>query len=200
MGDISLHEVLRALSAPVPSPAAASAAAASAATGASLLVMAAEATARRLPEGQEKTAVAEMGAKAGRMRNMLEDVYEQDAEAYGRLLELRKRSPSIERDGLMERAWKTATIIPGAMGRAAMISLRLAGDLAPKAPPAARPDVAAAAWLCYAAVQASLIIVHRNLTHISDMAFREKFVRNLSFLDDRDRVLKSVLKATTSEM
>lgn len=199
MGDTNLHEVLRSLSAPVPSPAAASAAAVSAATGASLLVMSAEATARRMPEGPERTEIVDIGAKAGRMRNMLEDVYEQDASAFGRVVELRRLPPGPERKEKLERAWKTATIVPGAMGRSAMICLRLASDLAPKVTPAARTDVAAAAWLCHAAVQVSLLIVRRNLASIADEAFREKILRNLPFLDDRDALLRAVLELTQDE-
>lgn len=194
-----MHEVLMALSAPVPSPAAASAAAASAAAGAALLVMAARTTIRRLPEGPPKVKVVGISEKAGRMRNMLEDVYEQDAAAYERVLKLLRQPENLERDALLERAWKTATIVPGALGRAAMICLRLASDLLPLAPPTARPDVTTAAWLCYAAVQASLTIVQGNLTHITDAAFREKFIKNLTFLSERDVLLKNIIDQRADE-
>lgn len=200
MGDTNLHAILEALSAPMPSPAAAGAAAASAAMGAALLVMAAQTTARRLPDGPERSAAVAVGEKAGRMRNMLEDIYEQDPVAYARVMGLRKQRASPERDELLCRAWKTATIIPGAMGRAAMICLRLAAELIRIAPPAVGSDIAIAAWHCHATVLASLTIVRRNLAYIQDTAFHEKILRNLSFLDDRDAFLKTVVDVSEGEM
>ena len=198
MGDENLHAILEMLAAPIPSPAAASGAAVAASVGASLLIMAAATISHRLPEGAEKSVVEGLGDKAHRMRNMLEDVFDQDAKAYGRVVRLRAQQKGAERDEQLERAWKTATIIPGVLGRSAMICLKVAADLAPKAPLAARPDIVTAALLLHAAVQASLVIVQRNLTHVADQAFCQKIRRNQSFLDDRDALLVLVVQSAGS--
>lgn len=191
--DGTLHELLAALSAPGVAPAGISGSALSGAAGAALILKVARITERKLPPGPDREKALMVASKVERLRNMLEDIVDQDAEAYTKLI----RTKSAHAKGLaeaetLERALKTVTLIPGAMGRAAMICINLADELADVAYPVVLSDLSMGAWLCYAAVEASLMALSHNLGEISDQAFCDKIRSKLDFFDDRASTMERI--------
>ena len=195
--DSTLHQLLAAYSAPAVAPAGISGSALAGAIGAALMVKVARITERKLPPGPERDKVVELGEKIERLRNVLEDVVDEDAEAYAKLVRIKSaHAKGLESDEALERALKTSTIIPGAMGRAAMICINLAAELAEVAYPRALWDLAMGVWLCNVAVEASLAAVAHNLSEISDDAFQAKILGKLGFFDNRSSTLDAILSTT----
>ncbi len=189
----TLHELLAAYSAPGVSPAGISAGALSAAVGAALILKVARISERKISPGPELEKVQMVASKVERLRNMLEDVVDQDAEAYGRLVRIKSaHTKGLESFETVERALKTVTLLPGAMGRAAMICINLADELVDVAYPVVLSDLYMGAWLCRAGVEASLMALNHNLEEISDTAFCEKIRSKLDFFDHRNDVLERI--------
>ncbi|MBI2953306.1 MAG: cyclodeaminase/cyclohydrolase family protein [Chloroflexi bacterium] len=192
-----MHELLAAFAAPAVAPAGISGSAISGAIGAALLVKVARLSERKLPEGPERAKAVMLADKIGRLSIMLEDVVDQDAAAYTKLVSVKSaHAKGLESDETLERAMKTVTLIPGAMGRAAMICINLAVELAEIAHPPALSDVAMGALLCNAAAEASLIAVKHNLDEISDESFCSKILSKLDFFDGRDAKLERIARTT----
>ena len=191
--DLTLHELLSAYSAPGVAPAGISGSALGGAVGAALIVKVGRISQRRLEPGPERDRLSRLADKVENLRNMLEDIVEQDATAYARVVRLKSPSRSGENGADLERALKTATIIPGAMGRAALICVNSAAEMVEMAYPPVLPDLGMGAWLCFAAAETSLLTVKHNLTQIADEAFAKKILSRLDFFDDRAATLGRIL-------
>lgn len=192
----SLHELLATYSAPAPAPAGISGSALGATVGAALILKAARITERRLTDEARRETVAMIASKVERLRNMLEEIVDQDAKAYTKLVRVKSAyAKGLESDIALENALKTVTLIPGAMGRAAMICINLARELADLAYPAVLSDLAMGAWLCYAAVEASLLALQHNLEEITDQSFCNKIRSKLDFFEQREALVQQVTLA-----
>ncbi len=197
--DCTLHQLLAAYSAPTIVPAGISGCALSGAIGAALILKVAILSARKLPEGHAREKVLAIARRVEPLRNMLEDIVDQDAKACARLAKTKSgHGKGVESDDTLQRALKTATIVPGAMGRASMICLNLATDLVEFAHPPALPDLAMGAWLCRAAAESSLLAMQHNLQEITDKAFCDKITAQMSFFDGRQASLERILLAVDS--
>lgn len=192
--DCTLDELLAAYSAPAVAPAGISGSALGGAVGAALIVKVARITERKLPPGSAREKVAMVASKVERLRSMLEDIVDHDSNAYANLVRVKvAQSKGLETIEAVERAVKTATLIPGAMGRAAMICVNLAEEIVDIAHTAALTDLAMGSWLCYAAAEASLLAVKHNLNQIDDEAFCQKILGKLDFFDNRATTLQHIL-------
>ncbi|MBI4319278.1 MAG: cyclodeaminase/cyclohydrolase family protein [Chloroflexi bacterium] len=193
--DLSLHDLLEAYSAPAVAPAGASAAALTGALGASLVVKVARITHRRLAPGPDRDHALAVADKVGRFRQMLEDIVDQDVEAYARVVRLKAKPNRHSNQQDIERALKTATLVPGAMGRAAVICVNSAAELVEIAHLPALSDLGMGARLCLTAAEISLMTVQHNLSQIADESFRQKILGRLDFFDNRSATLDTILAA-----
>ena len=192
--EYNLDDLLKAYSAPAVAPAGVSGSALTAAVGAALIVKVARITERKLPSGADRERVASAAERVERTRNMLRDIVLQDAEAYSKLVRAKTLyAKGEETQENVQLAIKTATLIPGAMGRAAMICINLAADIVDVAYAPATSDLAMGSLLLSSAVEAHLLAVRHNLDEITDEAFRAKILSKHDFFDARAATLQRIL-------
>jgi formiminotetrahydrofolate cyclodeaminase len=165
-----------------------------------LIVKVARISERKLPPGAERDKTAMVSGKVERLRMMLEDIVDHDTNAYSNLVRLKvANTKGMASDESVERALKTATLIPGAMGRAALLCVNLAREIVHIAFGPALADLAMGSWLCYAATEASIMAVEYNLNQIKDQEFCSKIHRKLGFFDNRNDTLQHIIDVVRGE-
>lgn len=165
---------LRELASSSPTPGGGSAAALTGAMSAALVGMVAELAARR---GADAAAAI---SRAEGLREKLLRLADEDARAYDRVAQALKlpKGTDAERESrrqAIQKALRGAAEVPLETARTCLEVLALAVDFLPQCPNAARSDLACAAALAQAAVEAALYNVDANCLQLRDEALLAEF-------------------------
>ena len=153
-------------------PGGGSAAALARAMGASLVAMVAELTIGRADAAEHQSHLVELRDEAVAHQQLLLDLAEQDARAYGSVVAARRMPKETEaerssRATAMRRTMVSAAEIPLLTAGAAIDVLELARAIAPIGNPNAVSDAGVAAQLAAAAVRGAILNVRINLPYLA---------------------------------
>lgn len=187
------------VAAPTPAPGGGSVSALAGALAASLASMVSGLT---LHKGSHKTAVEhvqETLAQADRLRGELAALVEEDARAYGQVMEAyRKPKGSTqekkERSIAIQEALEGAARVPLAVMEGAVEVLHLLPGLLESGLSSAASDVAVANYLAQAAVKGAAANVRTNLSSLKDQALVQELEDQLLSLEGRAQELSAALE------
>jgi formiminotetrahydrofolate cyclodeaminase len=171
--DLTLRELNARLASREPIPGGGSAAAVAGALGASLVAMVAELTIGRPDAAEHESALRDLRDEAVAHQQLLLDLAEQDARAYGAVVAARRMPKESEeerttRAEAMRRTMVAAAEVPLLTAGAAVDVLELARAVAPIGNPNAISDAGVAAELAAAAVRGAILNVRINLPFLAD--------------------------------
>jgi methenyltetrahydrofolate cyclohydrolase len=176
-----LQAFLVALASGDPTPGGGAAAALGGALAAALVAMVSRATAGRDPGARDEMTVIAM--RADELRELLTGLVTQDMDAYRGLLDARRsRQPEAA-----ERALRRATEVPLMVARDSQSVLTVCETAASRARASTLSDLAVAAALGWAALEAGALTARANLGDLQDAAFVEASERELARLLDNGR-------------
>jgi formiminotetrahydrofolate cyclodeaminase len=172
LADLDLRELNARLASREPIPGGGSAAALAGAMGASLVAMVAELTIGRADAAEHQSHLVELRDEAVAHQQLLLDLAEQDARAYGSVVAARRMPKETEaerssRAAAMRRTMVAAAEIPLLTAGAAIDVLELARAIAPIGNPNAVSDAGVAAQLAAAAVRGAILNVRINLPYLA---------------------------------
>jgi formiminotetrahydrofolate cyclodeaminase len=172
LADLDLRELNARLASREPIPGGGSAAALAGAMGASLVAMVAELTIGRADAAEHQSHLVELRDEAVAHQQLLLDLAEQDARAYGSVVAARRMPKETEaerssRATAMRRTMVAAAEIPLLTAGAAIDVLELARAIAPIGNPNAVSDAGVAAQLAAAAVRGAILNVQINLPYLA---------------------------------
>jgi len=199
---LPFDDLVKALASDAPTPGGGTAAALAGAMGASLAEMVAALTVAKEKYAASHGAVRPIGEAAGRAREKLLRLAQEDADSYDAVV-LARRLPKETGDERAERtrriaeANRLAAEVPLRTAREAAGLLVLLPELAEKGNPNAASDAGAAALLLEACVQAALLNVAINLSGAQDSEFAARLTEEADRLGHeagrlRERVLATV--------
>lgn len=170
--ELPFAELNARLASRAPIPGGGSAAALAGAMGASLVAMVAELTIGRPDAAQHEHALQELRDEAVAHQRLLMDLAEQDARAYGAVVEARHMPKDTDeersaRSEALRRTMVAAAEIPLLSAGAAVDVLELARTIAPIGNPNAVSDAGVAAQLAAAAVRGAILNVRINLPYLA---------------------------------
>lgn len=174
----SLESFLGRLADGSPTPGGGAAVAMTAAAAAALVAMVTRVTLARAADGAR---LIEIARAADRCRVSALAVMDEDAKAYGAVVEALKATGGRV-DSAVVAALIRATTTPLDVARASRAALDLAADVAPVVRPATRSDLCVAITLAAAALAGSVRTARENLVHIVDATFVEAVDRELAEL------------------
>ena len=189
-----LRALLDGLASGAPTPGGGAAAALAGAAAAGLVAMVARVTAARESLGSAGDAVAKAAATADRLRRRLTRLIERDAKAFGALLAARRTAAGASR-ARAQRALRGATAVPVDVARQSADVLLLGAALAPHARASTLPDLATAAALAGAALDAGAITARANLADLDDRVFVGRTAKELARLGATGRRARHRLAA-----
>ncbi|HEX6656051.1 MAG TPA: cyclodeaminase/cyclohydrolase family protein [Candidatus Limnocylindria bacterium] len=173
--DLDLRELNARLASRAPIPGGGSAAAWAGAMGASLVAMVAELTIGRPDAAEREEQLVELRDEAIAHQQLLLDLAEQDARAYGAVVAARRLPKGTDdertaRTAAIGRTMVAAAEIPLLAAGAALDVLELARAIAPIGNPKAASDAGVAAELAAAAVRGAILNVRINLPYLAEDA------------------------------
>lgn len=186
--DNSIKKYLADLSDKIPAPGGGSAAALSASIGASLMCMVANYTA----------GAADILVKAGNFRDELEDLIDEDAEAYKKLSKIMKEAGKDS--AKLEIAFKEAAEPPFEVCKIAGSALRLCAQLVKCGNKNLITDTAIAAILLEGAFFSAKFNVYINLKYIKDMDYIAGVHKVLAGLEEEMPKLKEEILEECEEV
>ena len=193
----SLASFLDRLASPAPTPAGGAATAMTGALSAALLAMVSRVTAERSAPG---TVPPEIEQEAEALRARLTALVQEDADAYGMVIEAR-RVAAERRPHALRTAFVKATEIPVEIARAGARFLALCDRLAPSARASTVSDLGVAGALALAAMEGATLTARVNLRDLDDGALVSRFQETLALLAEeaaaaRHRVAQVVAART----
>jgi formiminotetrahydrofolate cyclodeaminase len=174
----TLESFLDRLASAQPVPGGGAAAALSGAAAAALVAMVCRVTIRHVPSDSLIVGAVE---RADWLRSRLASLTREDIEAYQGLLDVRRAPPDV-RASSEQAALRRATVVPLDIARAAAGVLELCGSVVDIVRLSAVTDLAVAAVLSSAVVEASTLTARINLRDIADRQFAETTTQELEAL------------------
>jgi formiminotetrahydrofolate cyclodeaminase len=170
--DLTLRDLTARLASREPIPGGGTASALAGALGASLVAMVAELTMGRPDAAEHAQQLAELRDESVAHQQLLLDLAEQDAQAYGAAVAARRMPKAtdeerIARSEAMRRTMLAAAEVPLLTAGAALDVLELARAVAPIGTPNAISDAGVAAALAAAAVRGAILNVQINLPYLA---------------------------------
>ena len=196
--DDSIKKYLADLSSKLPAPGGGSAAALSAAIGASLMCMVAAYTADNPKYKDVEKKAADILAKAGKFRDGLQNLVDEDVEAYKKLSKAMKES---NKDAAkLDAAFKEAARPPFEICKIASEGLRLCSELLEIGNKNLITDTAIAAILLEGAFFSAKFNVYINLKYIKDMDYIGAMHKVLAPLEESIPKLKEEILEKCEEV
>lgn len=175
----SVESFLDGLASDRPTPGGGAAGALTGAAAAALVAMVCRVTARHVPsEKIIMSAVDRTEALRGRLCKLIDD----DVEAYKAFLDARRGSSDL-RAPHQQATLQRATLVPIEIARAAASVLELCGSVVDIVRVGTAGDLAVAAALAGAVVEASTLTARINLRDVSDQHFIEKATRDIDAVE-----------------
>ncbi|HEY7526585.1 MAG TPA: cyclodeaminase/cyclohydrolase family protein [Candidatus Limnocylindria bacterium] len=171
LSNLTLRDLTARLASREPIPGGGSASALAGALGASLVAMVAELTIGRPDASEHEPQLVGLRDEATAHRELLLDLAEQDARAYGAVVAARRMPKTTDeerasRSEAMRRTMLAAAEVPLLTAGAALDVLELARTIAPIGNPNAVSDAGVAAELAAAAVRGAILNVRINLPYL----------------------------------
>jgi formiminotetrahydrofolate cyclodeaminase len=204
LSDLTLRDLTARLASREPIPGGGSASALAGALGASLVAMVAELTIGRPDATEHETQLVDLRDEATAHRDLLLDLAEQDARAYGEGVAARRmpKTTDDERDAradAMRRSMLAAAEIPLLTAGAALDVLELARAVAPIGNPNAVSDAGVAAELAAAAVRGAILNVTINLPYLpADEPLRSAASETIANMERRTAEAERAVAETVS--
>jgi glutamate formiminotransferase/formiminotetrahydrofolate cyclodeaminase len=155
----TVHELLARIASPGPAGGGGAAAALAGALAAALVEMVAGVAARRAPDDAR---LREIVAEAGTLRARVLGLIERDVEAFGRVVEARRRTDAARAADVCD-ALIGATEVPLELATASALILEQCASVLPAARPSTLADIGVAATLAVAALESAAITARANL-------------------------------------
>jgi formiminotetrahydrofolate cyclodeaminase len=191
----SVEELLSRIASPDPSGGGGAAAALTGATAAALVGMVAGVAAQRAPED---AGLREIVGEAERLRGRMLELIDGDVEAFGRVVEARRRTDD-GRAAAVRDALIGATEVPLELAVASSRVLEQCAALVDRARPSTIPDLGVAAALAGAALEGAALTARANLETLDAPAFVAESRRRLDGLLGEASVLCSRLPRAGKE-
>jgi formiminotetrahydrofolate cyclodeaminase len=185
----SVDELLAAIASPSPTGGGGAAVALTGAVAAALVELVASVAARRAPEA---SGLGEIVREAEMLRDRLVALIDSDVDAYGRVLEARRRTDE-GRDAAVREALVGATEVPLEIAAAAVKILGHATAVVGEARPSTLADVRVAGVLAAAAFEGAALTARSNLEGVADRAYVERARGRLDELLRREAALRATL-------